>query len=194
MMLGQINCPFMYAQNNRTLQTRKGLVLKVNPQPKKNSHCSFCGAAFDESLAFPRQCAQCQQVAYLNPLPVAVLLLPVDDGLLFIRRNIDPRKGKLALPGGYINLGESWQQAAARELFEETGIKTSADEIGLFNVLSAPDNTLLIFGLAKKRSAIELPQFVLSEETSECVVSRQVEEIAFPLHAQIVESFFQAGE
>lgn len=158
---------------------------------KKNAHCCYCGSPFIENSSFPRQCANCKQVTYLNPLPVAVLLLPVDDGLLFIRRNIEPQKGRLALPGGYINIGESWQAAAARELFEETGITTSADEIELFNVLSAADDTLLIFGLAKRRSATELPEPVLSEETSECVVTNSVEDLAFPLHAQVVEEFLR---
>jgi ADP-ribose pyrophosphatase YjhB (NUDIX family) len=158
---------------------------------KKHAHCSYCGSAFVESLAFPRRCMDCQNTTYLNPLPVAVLLLPVDDGLLFVRRNIEPQKSKLALPGGYINAGESWQAAAARELFEETGICISSEEIELFNVLSAPDNTLLIFGLAKKRSSNELTEFVLSEETAECVVASGVQELAFPLHAQIVEAYFR---
>jgi ADP-ribose pyrophosphatase YjhB (NUDIX family) len=157
---------------------------------KKNAHCSFCGAAFPESLAFPRQCANCENTTYLNPLPVAVLLVPVEEGLLFIRRNIDPQKGKLALPGGYINAGESWQEAAARELFEETGVSIPSEEIELFNVLSAPDNSLLIFGLAKKRSSPELKEFVLSDETAECLVSKRLDELAFPLHAQIVEEYF----
>ncbi len=62
-------------------------------------------------------------MSFLNPLPVAVMLVPAAGGLVVIRRGIEPAKGLLALPGGYINLGESWQQAAARELFEETGIR-----------------------------------------------------------------------
>jgi ADP-ribose pyrophosphatase YjhB (NUDIX family) len=41
--------------------------------------------------------------------------------VLLVRRNIEPQIGQLALPGGYMNLGETWQQAGARELFEETG-------------------------------------------------------------------------
>ena len=158
---------------------------------KKNSHCTYCGSQFNESLAFPRQCATCAQVTYRNPLPVAVLLLPVAEGLLFIRRNIDPQKGKLALPGGYINAGETWQAAAARELFEETGITISADEIELFDVVSAPDDTLLVFGLAKPRLVTELPEFVQSEETSEYAVTNKFADLAFPVHTQIVKAFFK---
>ena len=45
--------------------------------PVRNSHCSWCGHAFVPDQAWPRQCASCAQTSYLNPLPVAVLLLPV---------------------------------------------------------------------------------------------------------------------
>jgi 8-oxo-dGTP pyrophosphatase MutT (NUDIX family) len=39
-----------------------------------------------------------------------------------VRRAIPPARDTLALPGGFIDYGESWQNAAARELREETGI------------------------------------------------------------------------
>src|SRR5690242_7398215 len=90
---------------------------------KKNSHCSYCGAAFDEDQPWPRLCANCGHRSYLNPAPVSVVLVPVDDGLLVVRRGIMPRQGMLALPGGFINAGESWQEAGAREVREETGVE-----------------------------------------------------------------------
>ena len=36
----------------------------------------------------------------MNPLPVAVVIVPVDDGAMLIRRSIEPAKGQLAFPGG----------------------------------------------------------------------------------------------
>src|ERR1700687_165917 len=90
----------------------------------RNTHCSFCGHAFQPDAPWPRACAECGQVSYLKPLPVAVTLVPVDDGLLVVRRGIEPGRGRLALPGGYINLGETWQQAfslhseAVKEYFD----------------------------------------------------------------------------
>ena len=157
------------------------------------SHCSFCGAAFAENAGWPRTCAACGRTTYRNPIPVAVVLLPVDGGLLTIRRTIDPGRGKLALPGGFVNFGESWQAAGARELQEETGIHVEPGELAVFRVLSAPDSTLLLFARAPARSTTDLGEFAASDETSEMVVLHGPEELAFPLHTQVVEEYF-AGQ
>jgi ADP-ribose pyrophosphatase YjhB (NUDIX family) len=157
---------------------------------KRNSHCSFCGAAFAPDQAWPRTCAACGSTTYQNPLPVAVLLLPVDNELLTIRRGIPPHVGELALPGGYINLGESWQQAAARELREETGITIDAGDVRDFCVLSAPDGTVLIFGEAKPVPRTSLPRFVPTDETTECVILGTPRPLAFPLHTQAADRWF----
>lgn len=152
--------------------------------------CSFCGAAFAEGAGWPRRCAACGNTAYRNPLPVAVVLVPVDNGLLLMRRGVAPRVGELALPGGYINYGESWQAAGAREVFEETGIVIDPATISDFLVRSAPDSTLLVFGLAAPLSAADLPPFVPSVEASERLVVRAPAELAFPLHTEAMARFF----
>ncbi len=157
---------------------------------KRNSHCSFCGAPFADDQPWPRVCGNCHNITFRNPIPVAVVLVPVESGLLMIRRGIEPRKGMLALPGGYVNFGESWQQAAAREVFEETGLTLDPAEISLFDVISAPDSTVLIFGQATPRTTAELPNFVPTDETMEMVVLEVLEELAFPLHTQVAEAYF----
>lgn len=159
-------------------------------RPTKNSHCSFCGAAFAPDQAWPRACAACRSVSYVNPLPVAVLLLPVDGALVTVRRGIEPRKGQLALPGGFINLGESWQEAAARELFEETQIRVDPARIRDFRVLSAPEGMVLVFGEAEPLRADELPPFEPTDETTERVLLREPAPLGFPLHTQVMEEWF----
>jgi ADP-ribose pyrophosphatase YjhB (NUDIX family) len=156
----------------------------------RNAHCSSCGARFAEGLAWPRTCATCGQTSYRNPLPVALLLLPVDDGLLLIRRG-DPPIGALALPGGYVDHGETWQEAAARELGEEASVRVSPAEVKLFDVLTAREGFVLIFGIANPRRAAELSPFVKNAEIEERVVVRATPAaMAFSLHAQVVRAFF----
>jgi len=157
---------------------------------QRNSHCSFCGAAYAPDQPWPRTCAACANIAYRNPLPVAVLLLPVDGGLLTVRRGIPPRLGELALPGGYIDHGEAWQAGAVRELREETGISVDVGEVRLFDVHSAPDGTVLVFGLARPRRAGDLPAFTASAEASERVVIAAPQPLAFPLHTRVAARWF----
>lgn len=156
---------------------------------EKNSHCSFCGAAAPPQ-PFPRTCPICRKTTYVNPVPVSVLLLPIDGGLVTIRRAIEPHRGLLALPGGFIDLGESWQHACVRELREETGISLEQERVHLFDVHSAPDGTLLVFGIAPELPLSALPAFVPNSETSELVLLRTPTTLAFPLHTRVAAAYF----
>lgn len=154
---------------------------------KKDTFCSFCGNKH-ESEFYPKDCPNCQTITYINPLPVSVVLLPVDNELLVIRRNIPPI-GRLALPGGFIEVGETWQKACQRELFEETGIEITNEEILLFDVKSAPDGTVLIFGLAEKKTKDQIT-FTHNTETQELAFIDSAVELGFPLHTEVVKKFF----
>lgn len=157
----------------------------------KDSHCSYCGTAFPAEMSWSRRCPCCGSVTYRNPLPVSVVLLPVDDGLLLIRRTKEPQAGKLALPGGFIEVGETWQEAGAREMHEETGITIKAGGIRLFDTRSAPDGTLLVFGLTPRQASQDLPPFVPSSETSEMMVVRGPLELAFLTHTEVAQRYWK---
>ena len=158
---------------------------------KKNAHCSYCGQRFAEGAAWPRTCAGCQSISYVNPAPVGVLVLPVDGGVLCVRRGIPPGVGKLALPGGFLDVGETWQEGTVRELFEETGLRVPAAEVELFDVLSPPpEGLVLIFGLARRRDADDMPTFTANEEVTAVTVVREPVELAFPLHTEALRRFF----
>jgi ADP-ribose pyrophosphatase YjhB (NUDIX family) len=160
---------------------------------KLNSFCSYCGQAFAENQPWPRTCAGCANITFRNPLPVALVLLPVDDGVLCVRRDIEPFRGQLALPGGFMEMYETFQQAAARELFEEAQIVIDPAEITELRVLSPPppDTVVLIFGLARPRTSASLPPFVPNNETSERVVVTAPQELAFPLATQVLREYFE---
>jgi ADP-ribose pyrophosphatase YjhB (NUDIX family) len=150
------------------------------------SHCSYCGYRFGRRAGWPRTCAGCGNVSYRNPLPVAVVAVPVEDlGVLMVRRVDDP--AGLALPSGYIEFDERWQEAAARELAEETGIFVEAAAIRELKVRSGADGTLLIFATAPAITRAELAAFVPSAEVSELVVvSGPRDDVVFPLDAEVV--------
>lgn len=155
----------------------------------KNSHCSFCGTRFPAAAGWPRECGNCGNRSYQNPLPVVVVLAPVGGGLVGVRRNIEPRKGTVTLPGGYLDLGESWQEGGRRELYEETGIEIEANELRLYDVMNGLDHTLVIFGLAAPRPLEVLRPFV-SVETAEVLLIEEPMPLGFPMHTDVVRRYF----
>ena len=158
----------------------------------KNSHCSYCGTPFAADASYPRRCVQCGKTTYSNPLPVSVVLLPIDDcGLLLVKRVQEPAAGKWGLPGGFIETGETWQEAGAREVFEETGFSVDPATIQLFDTRSAPDDTLLIFGLAPAQSSTILPSFKPSSETSAVMTAEGPRELAFSTHTETANRYWK---
>jgi len=141
----------------------------------KNSHCSHCGARLPAAGTWPKTCSHCGNTTYLNPLPVVVVLVPVGEGLVVIRRNTEPQKGTLTLPGGYLDSGETWQGGARRELLEETGIDIPEGDIRLFDVKNGLDDTIVIFGLAPRQRREVLKPFSSSETQETGLIEGPVE-------------------
>ncbi len=159
--------------------------------PDKVKHCTFCGARFTPAQPWPRRCAACGETSYRNPAPVAVAVQPVGAGLLVVRRAIPPAKDRLALPGGFIDLGESWQEAAAREVFEETGLTIDPHTAQLYDSVSAPDGTLLVFALFPPlASADEMPPTAPHQETCGWEVLKGPEELGFGIHTAVAARYF----
>ncbi len=160
------------------------------PVRQQYSYCSYCGHPFVTHQPWPRLCANCHNTTFLNPLPVAVAVVPVDDGLLLLRRGIEPQKGTLAFPGGFIEVGETWQEAVARELFEETGLSVTAAQISELCVHSDPAGYLMVFGLTPPLAGVDLPPFYPSLEATERTVINHAIELGFPLHTEVMRAFF----
>lgn len=154
-------------------------------------HCPRCGARLPEGRDWPKRCGGCDRETYLSPAPVGVVLQPVGAGLVVVQRGIRPHKGAWALPGGFIDAHESWQEGCARELWEESGIRVAPDALTLHSVEAArADNMILFFALAP---ALDdegaLPPFVANHECTARRVMRAAEALAFPLHTQAAAQY-----
>ena len=116
----------------------------LNPALAEARFCPRCGAP--ATVDYPRSisCATCGYGAYYNPKPVACAI-PVDAGgrLLLLRRGFEPGKDLWTFPGGFVDLGESVEQAAKREVREELRIEIELG--GLVGVYSrAIDRVMLV--------------------------------------------------
>lgn len=69
-------------------------------------------------------CPACDEIFYRNSKPCAGALVVDDEGrLLLTRRGIEPYRGRWDLPGGYLEESEHPEEAAVREVLEETGLR-----------------------------------------------------------------------
>ncbi len=107
--------------------------------PQNIRHCKVCGGAavYAVPTADNREratCTVCGTVHYENPLNVVGTVPIWGDRVLLCRRNIEPRFGLWTLPAGFMELGETLEQGAARETVEEAGAHFEMQ--GLFTVLS----------------------------------------------------------
>lgn len=97
-------------------------------------YCCYCGKGLVEQCPEnddrPRPwCDHCQLAHYSNPTILVATFLHCGNKLLWTRRGIDPGKGKWAFPAGFVECEESLQQAAARELREETLIDVAPEQL-----------------------------------------------------------------
>lgn len=83
------------------------------------------------------KCPQCKAEiqVYKNPVPTVDIIIEVDGGIVLIERKNPPHGW--ALPGGFVDYGESFEQAAVREALEETGLEVKLTR--QFHTYSNPD-------------------------------------------------------
>jgi ADP-ribose pyrophosphatase YjhB (NUDIX family) len=80
-------------------------------------------------------CPDCGHVAYENPKVVVGSVVVADDAVLMCRRAIEPRRGFWTLPAGYLELGETVEEGARREAWEEARAEIVLDGIlGVFSI------------------------------------------------------------
>jgi ADP-ribose pyrophosphatase YjhB (NUDIX family) len=86
--------------------------------------CPKCGQPVRRAAANAIQCPACGFSYYFNPVvAVGVLITNAEGRMLWIRRAKEPGKGKLGLPGGFVDVGETAEEALRRETREEVNLE-----------------------------------------------------------------------
>jgi ADP-ribose pyrophosphatase YjhB (NUDIX family) len=90
--------------------------------------CPQCGSPhFTENNEKSKRCADCGFVYYFNSSAAVVAVIENSKGeILVARRGKEPAKGTLDLPGGFVDLYETAEEAACREVAEETGLSVTS--------------------------------------------------------------------
>lgn len=158
-------------------------------------HCRNCGIAVvyripdDGDTKERAVCPACTTIHYENPLNVVGTVPYWGDKILLCKRNIEPRWGKWTLPAGFLELGETTAQGAARETHEEAGAQIEME--GLFSVINvARVGQVHMFYRARLLS----DQFNPGIETIETQLYAEADipwdEIAFRTVKETLELFF----
>jgi len=87
-----------------------------------------------------KRCPKCDFIDYKNPLPAAVAVAVKNKRFLLVKRGISPKKGTWASPAGFIEIGETPEEACLRELKEETGV--SGEIVKLIGVARREDSEI----------------------------------------------------
>ncbi len=130
--------------------------------------------------------------AYNNPVPVAVSMVWLTDaagrktGMLGLYRGTAPGRGGLAFPGGYVDPLESIEQAAARELEEETGVVTAVEEWRLLQSHTTPANRVLVFCECSRMLPSDIVhRLAANAEALGFAVIDGAQPLVFPLHQKV---------
>jgi len=134
-------------------------------------------------------CPACHTIHYINPLNVVGTIPVWDDQVLLCKRNIEPRKGKWTLPAGFMELGETTAEGAARETVEEAGAQFEMHALfSLINVARVGQVHLFY------RATLLSPEFAPGTETQEALLFAEADipwdEIAFRTVKETLEHFF----
>src|SRR5918996_4650791 len=107
--------------------------------PIEYRFCPRCGGDLEKRVVKTTEpkrlvCLNCSFILYQDPKVVAATIFTVDGGIVLLKRGVEPALGKWVFPGGYMDRGETVQDAAVRETKEESQVEVKLGP--LLNVFS----------------------------------------------------------
>jgi ADP-ribose pyrophosphatase len=185
----------------KSVRKKSSKPAKRSQEPIENAFrfCPSCQTPNDNPGEIPFRCDKCGFAFFFGPVAaVGALVVNEAHELLLVRRARDPGKGQWGLPGGFVDRGESIEEALHREVVEETQLNVTdlellttgpnnytyagvtADVIDLFFVCKVPAN-----------APIQLEPTELSEFKWCVPTKRELNNMAFPSNRIAVEQWIR---
>src|SRR5262249_47737787 len=109
-------------------------------------------------------CTSCGTIQYQNPRILVTTLIEFEDRLLMCQRRHPPSAGLWTPPAGFMEQGETLEEAAARETREETGVLVSVDQLHLYMVSNVAWMSEVYVGF---RARVETPELRIGPECTD---------------------------
>lgn len=136
-------------------------------------------------------CEVCEFVHWDNPKPVTATLVPMESGIVLVKRKYEPYVGDWCLPGGFMEAREEPEESAQREVFEETGLNVEIDRLVGAHSPGKGINVIILFYLAKPATGL----MVAGDDASEVgsfTKDTLPANVAFELHRRMIAQFFDS--
>ena len=157
--------------------------------------CPQCGSAevefrIPQGDNRPRHvCRNCQYIHYVNPKLVVGCVPVWRQQILLCRRAIEPRLGYWTTPAGFMEIGETLEQAAARETLEEACAEVAVEDMfAVVDVIQAEQVHVMF------RARLITERYGAGDESLEVALFDEADipwsEIAFPSIRFSLERFF----
>ena len=157
--------------------------------------CPDCGAPLQRHVVAGEQrnhwfCQACNAPRHEHPMVVVTCFVAHRQRLLWVQRKLEPQSGLWAIPGGYLESGETLAEGAARELYEEAGVRLPAQRLQLYMTGTITFINQVYVGF---RATVDSADCAPGEESLACgFYSRSEcpwEQVAYP---QVNDSILQA--
>lgn len=170
--------------------------MPINPfEPFPWRFCAECGNELilkNDGEKMRPYCRICSRFYYHNPTPATCCFVTsTGNDLLLTKRAIHPAFGDWTLPGGYMELGETVEEAAVRELLEETGIIAKQIQLlGASAQSSKTAGTILVLGFVIEKWDGKIKA---GSDVSEAKFFKydQIPSLPFSAHKELLQLYIQ---
>ena len=163
--------------------------------PMEYRFCPRCGGRLEKRMVKVGEperlvCQSCSFIFYLDPKVVAGTLFTIDKRVVLLRRGVEPGIGRWVFPGGYVDRGESVQDAAVRETKEESRLDIRLGSLlGVYSYPRSP-NVIVVYAAEVIGGELDAGDESVEAGTFEAT-EIPWEELAFPSTREALKDYIR---